>query len=374
MAVQERVGRCRPAWGGFLEERMPPLRSSELRELEGKHLLITGAGGYLGSAVARYLAGSLAGNRDGKLILLDSAEYGLYRLNEDLLARNTAMPYTLRVGSVTNAAFVRKLFSSYRPDIVIHAAAHKHVPLMEDNIVAAAESNTIGTWILGQQAAQAGTERFLLLSTDKAVNPISVMGYTKQLAEGIVCDAREASRDTSFGALRLPNVLGSTGSVAPLFAREIARGLPLTVTDPRATRFFLSRQDAVRAIVRAVTIIPRAGLLLPSVGEPHRIDDLARYMLNRAAASPEYITYTGLRAADKLHEVMLSADEHTTDLGLGLQAVHSTWDRDLLLQTMTQLQEAVRDQSPRQVLACLHRALAPLSASAPSSRIGSASA
>lgn len=319
----------RPAWEGFLTDHALPLSAEELSLLSGRHVLITGAGGFLGSAIARTLAKADVAH----LTLLDIAEYGLYRLEGQLQRERRSTLCTFAIGSVNDGALLAELFSGSPPDIVFHAAARKHVPLMEENIFAAAETNVLGTLALVQAAERAGIERLILLSTDKAVDPISVMGATKRIAEQIVLSARERQHNRlNFTCLRLCNVLGSTGSVAPLFARQLRSGSPLTVTDPQATRLFLSSRDAVRHIIRAVTRTTHTGMLIPQVSPAVRIEELAMFLLDRAGRREDgkAIIYTGLRAADKLHEQLLSEAEHAEQGPHKLHEVKTNFNAALL--------------------------------------------
>ncbi len=294
-------------WDGFLPSPASPA-SLRTAHLAGQRILVTGAGGYIGSALVRALAASAP----ERLILLDLAEYGLYQLEQHLRREAASLDTPLIVGSVCDEALLRDLFAEHRPHIVFHAAALKHVPLMETNPFAAAETNALGTEMLVRAARTSGTAQLVLLSTDKAVDPINVMGATKRIAELIVLATSRAEQPLamSAAAVRLVNVLGSSGSVAPLFADQIARGENVTVTDRDATRHFLSLGEIVSTLIAAAAPSTR-GLLLPVVGSPYRIDELARHMIARAGNASEsaQIIYTGLRPGDKLHEQIVSTRE-----------------------------------------------------------------
>ncbi len=269
-----------PLWHGFLPED-EPLRIPG--ELGGKRILITGAGGSLGSLLARALAPVC------ELSLLDQSEHGLYRLDH--------LPAARLVGSVTNPAFLRHVVTTHRPEIVFHAAAHKHVPLMEANPLAAAETNILGTEACLQAAG--GAQRFVLVSTDKAVAAVSAMGATKQVAERLTLAAGRT-------VVRLPNVLGSSGSVALLFTKQIWSGGPVTVTHPEATRFFVSARQAVQALLDA----REPGLYVPETTPARRIAELAEHMIARSGRSGVAIAYTALRPGDRLHEALFASGEH----------------------------------------------------------------
>lgn len=298
----------RQPWDGFVPDVMPSLIPEELEQFAHKRILITGAGGFIGSALARHLA-HLGLER---LIFLDIAEHGLYRLEQDLQGTQSASNAVYKIGSVCDASLLQELFAEYEPHMIFHAAALKHVPLLETNALAAAETNVLGTQIIVDTALQFRAERVVFLSTDKAVEPISVMGATKRLAELVIFAARErCERSSMCAVLRLCNVLGSTGSVAPLFARQIARGGPLTITDPEATRFFISIDDAARCLLYAALSPAETGLSIPIVGPARRIADLAEYLRQRSLLVTDEldVVYTGLRTADKLHEQFIAPTE-----------------------------------------------------------------
>ena len=281
-------------WDGFLTPSPAPAIVIDPQVFAGKRVLITGAGGYIGSALARAL-GRLALDQ---LVLLDAAEFGLYQLEQDLQAA------VYVVGSVCDEALVRELFALHRFDLVFHAAALKHVPLMESNPLAAVETNGMGADVIAKAAAEQNVERLVLLSTDKAVDPISIMGASKRLAELIALANASA---TTMVAVRLCNVLGSSGSVAPRFVEQIRRGAPVTVTHPQATRYFLSLEETVQLLLLAASTSTGTELVIPKLGSPTKIVDLARFLIDE---SKNEILYTQLRPGDKLHETMLSAREN----------------------------------------------------------------
>ncbi len=310
-------------------------------------MLITGAGGYIGSALARAV-GRL---NVSCLVMLDSAEYGLYRLEQHFRAVGRVESCVFKVGNVCDAALLREIFAGEPPDMVLHAAALKHVPLMEENAIAAAETNVLGTKALLGMAAEYGTRRLVFLSTDKAVEPVSVMGATKRIAEQLVLSAHVHGCTAT--AVRLCNVLGSTGSVAPHFARQVARGGPVTVTHPNATRYFMTCGDAVRHLLRAAVAATPAALIVPEAGEPVGIEALARYMIAQAPGpKPVDLVYTGLRAADKLHERLVAACERVLqqDVQSCACAVRSSFDVAVLRGAVAEIEAAVRSRDRARLL------------------------
>ena len=345
-------------WDGFVTDGVPALSAEELRFFAGKRVLITGAGGFIGSALARAFAGVSL----DRLLLLDTAEYGLYRLEQHFEQVVPSFPVWPILGSVCDDRLLEEVFGRHTPQIVFHAAALKHVPLLETNAVAAAETNVLGTGAVVQAAERWGVERFLLLSTDKAVEPISVMGRTKWLAEQVaVAASKRAKGETAFRVIRLCNVLGSTGSVAPLFARQIAEGGPVTVTHPEATRYFISVCDAVRYLLRAVAGSEEGTILIPKAGPARTIRELAEYLISRAPAGAEgtRVAYTALRRADKLHEVFVGPGETATrEVGRVFLEVEGFAQEGLDVgKVMDEVRAAVRDRDPARLLPGTQRAM-----------------
>jgi FlaA1/EpsC-like NDP-sugar epimerase len=287
-------------WDGFLQEPAGGSAEQYLPALAGKRVLITGAGGFIGSALAR----AFTSIPIESLLLLDNSEHGLYLLDQQFQASDLPTDYRFIVGSVCDEAMLKELFARYRPHIVFHAAAMKHVQLMEANPFAAVEVNTLGTEMVARNASVYGVEQLVLISTDKAVDPISVMGASKRLAELIVLSQPSPSAKV----LRLCNVLGSTGSVAPLFERQLSQGRPLTLTHCEATRFFISIERTVICLLATVGKDAK-GIFIPEVGAAYRIEELARFMAEKCLHGPVEIHYTGLRRGDKLHEQMTSSRE-----------------------------------------------------------------
>lgn len=305
-------------WSRFLG-RTPSEIDPEIvrRSLEGKRVFITGAGGYIGSALALSLRRAFLEH----LVLLDSSEQSLFELGTELDERGDSTRRELIVGDVCNATLLSEIFGDTRPQLVFHAAACKHVPLMEANPFTATHTNVLGTHRLLEAANNARAEQVIVISTDKAVNPISIMGATKRVAERLVL---ANSGPTQVKAVRLANVLGSTGSVGPIFLRQIARGGPLTVTNPACTRYFLSIDEVVQRLISALGVDTRSAVLVPEVGEPFSIVSLADFLIQHSSLPPHNleIHYLGLRPGDKLTECMLGDDESPGPSNiLGLQKV-----------------------------------------------------
>ncbi|HEY2805314.1 MAG TPA: nucleoside-diphosphate sugar epimerase/dehydratase [Gemmatimonadales bacterium] len=284
-------------------------------ELAGSSVLITGAAGSIGSELARQVA--LHG--PATLVLFDQAETELFYLDMELRERHHGLRIIPVVGDVVDGAAVERAFREYRPDRIFHAAAYKHVPMMESNPREAVRNNVIGTWRVAEAAGRHGAEKFVLVSTDKAVRPVSVMGASKRLAELVVLELQADYRDTTFAAVRFGNVLGSAGSVIPIFRKQIADGRPLTVTHPDATRYFMTIPEAVQLILQT-SLLPevRGSIAMLEMGEPVRIDDLAKNLLELSGVrrvSGKHIVYTGLRPGERLHEELTAPDEQAVATG-----------------------------------------------------------
>lgn len=279
--------------------------------LAGRCVLITGAGGSIGSELCRQVAGF----GPARLVLYELSEYHLYTIEQELQGRFPQLELVRVIGDVKDLAHLRAVCARWRPEVVFHAAAFKHVPLMEEphNALAALRNNTLGTYHAALAAAGSGAERFVLISTDKAVNPTNVMGATKRAAELVVSALAAEHPGTRFMAVRFGNVLGSSGSVIPKFKAQIAAGGPVTVTHPDIIRYFMTIPEAARLVLQAAAIGETGQVLVLDMGEPVRIADLARTMIRLAGRSERDIpiVFTGLRPGEKLFEELLADDDAT---------------------------------------------------------------
>jgi FlaA1/EpsC-like NDP-sugar epimerase len=279
--------------------------------LRGKTVLMTGAGGSIGSELCRQVARF----EPARLVLYELSEFNLYSIEQELGETFPALPLVRLIGDVKDLAHLRHIFARWRPQVVFHAAAFKHVPLMEEegNAWAALRNNTLGTYHAALAAAETRAERFVLISTDKAVNPTNVMGATKRAAEMVVSQMAAEHPGTRFIAVRFGNVLGSSGSVIPKFKEQIERGGPVTVTHPDIIRYFMTIPEAARLVLQAAAIGDSGQVLVLDMGEPVKIVDLARDLIRMAGHAPEEIAieFSGLRPGEKLFEELL-ADEDAT--------------------------------------------------------------
>ena len=276
----------------------------------GKSILVTGAGGSIGSELCRQLARF----SPVQLVLYEQSEFALYTLEQWFSVHMPEIALVPLAGDVKDAARLDEVFAAHQPQVVFHAAAYKHVPLMEvGNAWQAVRNNAMGTLLVAETASRFGVARFILISTDKAVNPTNVMGATKRLAE-MVCEAlHRQGRGTQFGMVRFGNVLGSTGSVIPKFQEQIARGGPVTVTHPEITRYFMSIPEAAQLVLQAAAMGQGGEIFVLDMGEPVRIVDLARKMIRLCGYSDGEIRieFTGLRPGEKLYEELLADAEQT---------------------------------------------------------------
>jgi FlaA1/EpsC-like NDP-sugar epimerase len=275
--------------------------------LEGSVVLVTGAGGSIGSELCRQIARFAP----GLLILLDNYENSLYEIELELKHSHGTVPLEVQVVDIKDSQAVKGVFEAFRPGVVFHAAAHKHVPLMENNPVSAVKNNIIGTKNLVEAADRWGTSVFISISTDKAVNPTSVMGASKRVSEIIIQHYNTLSR-TRFSAVRFGNVLASKGSVVPIFKRQIAAGGPVTVTHPEMTRYFMTIPEAVQLVIQAGALSQGGEIFVLDMGEQVKIVDLARTLIKLSGFEPEKdieIVYTGIRPGEKLYEELLTEKE-----------------------------------------------------------------
>ncbi|TVR60852.1 MAG: polysaccharide biosynthesis protein [Gemmatimonadales bacterium] len=312
------VGTLRPLEIDDLLGRDPVrLELPELEEeLAGRTVMVTGAAGSIGSELAR----QVAANGPERLILVDQAETGLYWIDLELQDRYDEVEVIPCVADVCDEERITELFESHRPDRVYHAAAYKHVPMMERNPGEAMRTNVLGTRNVARAAGKARTGRFVLISTDKAADPVNVMGATKRAAEIVVQKMQAAHPRTHYTAVRFGNVLGSNGSVVPLFQRQIARGGPVTITHPEVTRYFMTIPEAVQLILKAGFLDEARGeIAMLEMGDPVRIVDLARNMVRLHGKRPEVdipFTFTGLRPGEKLHERLVGNGEEVRETSL----------------------------------------------------------
>ena len=326
--------------------------------IEGNTILVTGAGGSIGSELCRQLAKF----KPEKLILFDIYENNIYDLVSELtinLHLDQELKIVSYIGSVRDFDRLNVVFSAEKPDVVFHAAAHKHVPFMEDSPGEAIKNNVFGTYNVARAADQNGVKTFVLISTDKAVNPTNVMGTTKRLAEMVIQAYAKISK-TRFVAVRFGNVLNSNGSVVPLFKRQIENGGPVTVTHPEITRFFMTIPEAARLVIQAGSMAKGGEIFILDMGEPVKILDLAKDMIRISGYTPDVnmkIEFTGLRPGEKLYEELLQDEEGTSVTSHdGIFIGHPseiTWEE---VQTVLEdLQEALASLSDAEIIACLKR-------------------
>jgi FlaA1/EpsC-like NDP-sugar epimerase len=276
----------------------------------GQAVAVTGAGGSIGSELCRQIA------RFGvaKLVCIDVSEYGIYRLEQELRHAHPQTEALFYTANVREPDRLAALLCLHKPAVVFHAAAYKHVPLMEThNEVEALRTNVLGTLHAARAAARCGASRFVMISTDKAVNPTNVMGASKRLAETVVQAVAAAEPRTQFVSVRFGNVLGSSGSVVPLFTEQIERGGPLTVTHPDIVRYFMTIPEAARLVLQAGLMGRSGQIFVLDMGEPVKIVELARMLIRLSGKTEQEIpiTYTGLRPGEKLYEEVLADDETT---------------------------------------------------------------
>ena len=306
----------------------------------GRVVLVTGGGGSIGSELCR----QLAAHNPKTLIIFDIYENNAYDIQQELRAAHPELELIVLIGSVRDKQRVRDIFSKYRPELVFHAAAHKHVPLMETSPNEAVKNNVFGTLNVALAADEFGARRMLLISTDKAVRPTNVMGASKRICEMIVQNINNHSK-TEYVAVRFGNVLGSNGSVIPLFKKQIEKGGPVTVTHRDIIRYFMTIPEAIALVLQAGAYAKGGEIFVLDMGKPVRIDDLARNMIRLSGFEPErdiQIVYTGLRPGEKLYEELLLDEEgiKKTDNALIYIAKPIVFDEEAFAEGMKRLREA----------------------------------
>jgi FlaA1/EpsC-like NDP-sugar epimerase len=298
--------------------------------LQGQTVLVTGAGGSIGSELCRQIARA----EPARIVLVDQSEGALFDIERELVDERGFTAGFPVLADVKTRNRMRQVFQKYTPSVVFHAAAYKHVPLMEANPVESVRNNVLGTRVVAEAAMEAGVRRFVLISTDKALNPNSVYGQSKTLCEWIVAAHGGSEVQTRFVAVRFGNVLNSTGSVIPTFKRQIERGGPVTVTDPEMTRFFMTIPEAATLVIQAGAIGGRGQIFVLDMGEPIRILDLARNMISLSGRDPDRdveIRFIGARPGEKVHEELFAEGEtwkptsHAKILALDVDPIDPAW-------------------------------------------------
>ena len=317
-------------------------------DIEGKVILVTGGGGSIGSELCRQIARA----NPQQLIIFDIYENNAYAIQQELKKRCPKLNLVTLIGSVRNTNRINYVMEHYKPDIVFHAAAHKHVPLMEDSPNEAIKNNVMGTYKTAVAAAANGVKKFVLISTDKAVNPTNIMGASKRLCEMVVQMMDRRHTGTSFVAVRFGNVLGSNGSVVPLFKKQIAEGGPVTVTDKRIIRYFMTIPEAVALVLQASYYAKGGEIFVLEMGEPVKIDDMARNLIRLSGYTPDVdiqIVYTGLRPGEKLYEELLMGEEglQETDNKLIHIGKPIEMDDEWFCEKLAELEEACKGESDR---------------------------
>lgn len=333
----------------------------------GKCVMVTGAGGSIGSELTRQVVAA----RPSLIILFEQNELALYRIDQEIRAicatANLDIEIRAVLGSVCDERRLKNVLGDYKPRIVFHAAAYKHVPIVEDNVLEGIRNNVIGTRTIAEVSAKLGVERFILISTDKAVRPTSVMGASKRLAELFCQDMQKCYPDTIFSMVRFGNVLGSSGSVVPLFTEQIRRGGPVTVTDPNVTRYFMTIPEAAKLVIEAGIMANGGDLFILDMGEPIKIVDMARNMIELSGLEVKdknnpfgdiEIVFGGLRSGEKMYEELLIEDSSTpTAHPKIMRAVEHSLSTDELKKTLSTMNDAIRDYDQDAALACLSKAV-----------------
>lgn len=318
---------------------------SILGYVKGKTVLVTGGGGSIGSELCR----QIASHQPKQLIILDIYENNAYEIQQELKIKYPDLNLLVLIASVRNARRINKIFATYKPDIVYHAAAHKHVPLMEVSPDEAVKNNVFGTWKTAQAAADNGVKKFVMISTDKAVNPTNVMGATKRICEMII-QTFNKYYETEFVAVRFGNVLGSNGSVIPLFRKQIEAGGPVTVTHPDIIRYFMTIPEAVSLVLQAGVYAKGGEIFVLDMGEPVKILDLAKNLIRLSGYKVDddiRIEFTGLRPGEKLYEELLMSEEGMKETGNKLIHIGKPieFDERKFFVQLKQLKDAVENEA-----------------------------
>lgn len=322
------------------------INSEEVLEyVSGRVVLVTGGGGSIGGELCR----QIAAHSPRQLIIFDIYENNAYEVQQELIRRFPDLNLVVLIGSVRNTKRVKTVFETYRPEIVYHAAAHKHVPLMEDSPNEAIKNNVMGTCRVAMAADRYGTDRFVLISTDKAVNPTNVMGASKRICEMYIQMMNQRSK-TNFVAVRFGNVLGSNGSVIPLFKQQIAEGGPVTVTDPEIIRYFMTIPEAVSLVLQAGAYAKGGEIFVLDMGEPVKILDLAVNLIKLSGYKPGEdieIKFTGLRPGEKMYEELLMTQENLVKTGNKMIFVEkpSYFNEEIFERQLEKLIADARDES-----------------------------
>lgn len=313
--------------------------------VKDKTVLVTGGGGSIGSELCR----QLVSHKPRKLIIFDIYENNAYDIQQELLIEHSDANVETLIGSVRNIGRLESIFEQYKPDIIYHAAAHKHVPLMEESPNEAVKNNVIGTYNVAKMADKYRAEKFVMISTDKAVNPTNVMGATKRICEMIVQSFNDRSQ-TDYVAVRFGNVLGSNGSVIPLFKKQIEAGGPVTVTDPNIIRYFMTIPEAVSLVLQAGAYAKGGEIFVLDMGEPVKIDDLAKNLIRLSGFTlgvDMNIVYTGLRPGEKLYEELLMDEEGLQETANKLIHIGKPidFDRENFEHNLKRLEKCAYDES-----------------------------
>ena len=317
--------------------------------LSGKVIMVTGGGGSIGTELCRQVAGFAPET----LIIYERSEYNLYRIQNELENLYPQLNLVALLGDVCDRRQVEGVLERYKPDMVFHAAAYKHVPLLQAHPAQAVKNNIIGTRITAEAASRSGCDKFVFISTDKAVNPTSILGATKRAGE-IYCEGMNAVSSTRFITVRFGNVLGSDGSVVPLFREQVRAGGPLTVTHPDMTRYFMTIRESCQLILQASVVEDEGGIYVLDMGEPVRIDYLAEQMIRLSGKEPGKdveIQYVGLRPGEKLYEELFYDDEtkDTTAHDKVFRARHASADWRMVRQVVTRLEQSLDKAAERDI-------------------------